>query len=188
MNSVMTAGTKIQKLQEAITAGYRPLQALLKDLRDAKLVTLQIKALNVKFEVLKTEALRLIAGYQPIAATQDAIATNEQKEQKVLASIPSGTVTNNCDFSSRLLHGTTDEKIWLVKKDINGAGLTFVLSQCGRYYETFAGDALRAIALLGMPTQLQIGALKAQVRTHYAQRLQQDAKAIGLTLHLYDRE
>lgn len=183
-----SAATKIVTLETAIAEGYRALQAQLKAFQEAKIVTLQVK-LNVSFEVLKTEAQRLIDGYRPIAETQDTTptATVEQKINKVVASLPTGTIANNSDFSVRINTGTADEKIWLVKKDGNGAGVTFVKTECGRYYESYAGDAIRSIAVLGMPTFVEAGVLRTLVAVPDAVRLQEDAQKLGLTLHLYDR-
>jgi DNA-binding transcriptional ArsR family regulator len=66
--TVMTAATKIEKLETAIALGYRRLQSQLKTLRDANLVTLRIK-LNKAFQVLKAEAQRLIELYKNDIAT-----------------------------------------------------------------------------------------------------------------------
>lgn len=76
--TVMTAATKVQKLENAIANGYRALQIQLRDLRDAQLIMIEV-SLNVNFEVLKAEAQRLIDAYKPIVETGNAIATNEEK-------------------------------------------------------------------------------------------------------------
>lgn len=185
--TVMTVATKVEKLETAIAEGFRPLQTTLRDMRDAKLITLEISNLRTSFDVLKAEAQRLIDGYRPIAEIQDATATNEQKIEKVLASLPAGTITNNSDFSARILDGTDDEKLWLVKKDGDGAALTFVKSEGARYYDCFAGDALRAIALIGMTAFIERNVLRTRVATPYAVRLVNEAKHVGLTLNLHDR-
>lgn len=110
----------------------------------------------------------------------------EQKINEVLTSLPTGTIVDNSDFGVRINTGNADEKIWLAKKDENGAGVTFVKTECGQYYESYAGDALRLIVLLGMPVFIGREALKTLVAVRDVVRLQEAAQKLGLTLHLYD--
>lgn len=136
--------------------------------------------------MLKDEAERIIESYRPFAETQDANETVDQETDKLLASLPTGTIANNSDFANRINTGTSDEKFWLVNKDKNGAGVTFVETECGQYYQSYAGDALRCIVLLEMPTFIWREVLKTMVAVRDIERLQEDAKKLGLTLHLYD--
>lgn len=186
-SKAMTAATKIEKIQTAITEGYRALQTLFKALRESGLVTLQVK-LNASFAVLKAEAQRLIEGYKPIAEVQGAIAKKQQEVEKVLESLPIDTISNNSVFGARLLTGTAEEKNWLIKKDGDGAGLTFIKDESLLFYETFAGDALRAIALLGTETYVENGVLKSRVSTHYAEKFIQEAQGVGLKINLHQRK
>ncbi len=111
----------------------------------------------------------------------------EQKINEVLASLPSDTIVDNSDFGDRINTGNVDEKIWLVKKNGNGAGMIFVKTECGQYYESYAGDALRSIVVLGLPTFIKGGVLRTLVAVPDALRLQENAQKLGLTLYLYDR-
>jgi hypothetical protein len=183
----LTAAAKIELIEIALADGkYRTLQKKLRYLRNTQQITIQ-GYLSDSHESLKAEAQRIILELKQIAETQDTIPTLERKVKKVLASLPADTIVDNSDFSDRINTGTADEKIWLVKKDGNGAGVTFVKTECGQYYESYAGDALRSIVLLKMPVFIWTGVLKTQVAVPDAVRLQKDAQKLGLTLHLYDR-
>jgi hypothetical protein len=185
----LTPAAKIELIEAALADGkYRTLQKQLRQLRDAQEIRLK-GYLSDSHESLKAEAQRIILELKPIAETQDATltATVERKVKKVLASLPAGTITNNSDFGDRINTGTADEKIWLVKKDRNGVGVTFVKTECGRYYESYAGDAIRSIALLKVPTFVEARVLRTLVAVPDAVCLQEDAQKLGLTLHLCDR-
>lgn len=185
----LSAATKVELIEIALADGkYRTLQKQLKELRDAQEIRLECY-LSDSHESLRAEAQRIIVELKPIAEIQDETitATVERKVKKVLASLPVRTITNNSDFGDRINTGTADEKIWLVNKDKNGAGVAFLKTECGRYYETYAGDAIRSIALLKMPTFVEAGVLRTLVAVSDAVRLQEDAQKLGLTLHLYDR-
>lgn len=182
----LTAAAKIELIEIALADGkYRTLQKQLRELRDAQEIRIE-HYLSDSHESLKAEAQRIILELKPIAQAQNE--TVDQKIDEVLASLPAGTIVDNSDFGVRINTGTVDEKIWLVNKDKDGAGVTFVKTECGRYYESYAGDAIRSIALLEMPTFVERGVLRTLVVVPDAVRLQEDAKALGLTLHLYDRD
>lgn len=184
-SAVMTAAAKIEWIQEALNSGnYRTLQRQLKALRDAQMVRIEI-SLNGSYKELKAQAERLIARLKPIAETQDEIATVEQKIDKVLASLPTGTIVDNSDFSSRINTGTATEKIWLVKKDGNGAGVTFVKSAGSVNHVCYAGDALRTIVLFNTAVIIRDGVLMTEVKDINLEGVMQQAKKIGLQIHLH---
>jgi hypothetical protein len=117
----------------------------------------------------------------------DTLTKQGQKISEVISSLPTGTIVDNSDFGDHINTGTADEKIWLVKKDGNGAAVIFIKTECGQYYETYAGDALRSIVVLGMPTYVEAGVVRTLIAVPDAVRLQENAQKLGLTLHLYDR-
>lgn len=180
----LTPETKIELLQNAIREGYRELKAQLKDLRDGKHLTLQIK-LTAPFEALVNEAHRLIEELKPIAEIDKETATTEEKLTKVLASLPTGTIKDNETFKAVRSNGTAREKTWIEKRKHDGAGITFLLSDEKLYYETFAGDALRACALLRLNPLIELGVLMARISVPYVDGLSERAKAIDITLHLH---
>ena len=178
------AQIKIERLTTATANGYRALQALLKALKDEKSITLQVK-LNSSFEVLKEEAKRLIESYQPIADTQTAIATNDQKIKKILASVPSGVVSNNSEFGKNILKGTNTEKRWLMKKDGNGEGIILYKPEGSAFYLSYAGDALRLIALLDTALVVCNGILMTEIRESDLTPIMKKARTIGLIITLH---
>lgn len=181
----MTAAAKIDWIQEALDSGnYRTLQRQLKALRDAQMVRIEI-CLNASYKELKAQAERLIAALKPIAETQDVIEIVEQKIDKVRASLPEGTIANNSDFCSRVNTGTAQEKYWLVKKDSNGDGVTFIKGGGNIYHYCYAGDALRVIAQFGTPIMIERGVLYTNIRDFDLESFMQKAKKLGLKINLH---
>lgn len=96
----LTAAAKIELIETALADGkYRTLQKQLRELRDAQQIILQ-RYLSDSHESLKEEAQRLIDELRPIAETQNAIETAEQRTDKVLASLPTETIANNLNFGN----------------------------------------------------------------------------------------
>lgn len=183
----MTATTTTKKLTTAIANGYRALQAQFKALRDENLITLQVK-LNSSFEVLKDEAERLIESYRSIADTEAAIAADAKKMQTIVASLPAKVITNNSDFSARILIASDKEKNWLILKDRNGEGVTLYKPEGSVFYASYAGDALRIITLFNTPTIIATGGvLMTQIGELDLEGILQRAKKMGLKMHFSDR-
>lgn len=183
----MTATTTTEKLTTAIANGYRALQAQFKALRDENLITLQVK-LNSSFEVLRDEAERLIESYRPIADTEAAIAADAQKIEKIVASLPASVITNNSDFSARILIASDKEKKWLILKDRNGEGVTLYKPEGSVFYASYAGDALRIITLFNTPTIIADGGvLMTEIGELDLEGILQRAKKMGLKMHFSDR-
>lgn len=183
----MTATTTTEKLTTAIANGYRALQAQFKALRDENLITLQVK-LNSSFEVLKDEAERLIESYRSIADTEAAIAADAKKMQTIVASLPAKVITNNADFSARILIASDKEKKWLILKDRNGEGVTLYKPEGSVFYASYAGDALRIITLFNTPTIIATGGvLMTQIGELDLEGILQRAKKMGLKMHFSDR-
>ena len=183
----MTATTTTEKLTTAIANGYRALQAQFKALRDENLITLQVK-LNSSFEVLKDEAERLIESYRSIADTEAAIAADAKKMQTIVASLPAKVITNNSDFSARILIASDKEKNWLILKDRNGEGVTLYKPEGSVFYASYAGDALRIITLFNTPTIIATGGvLMTQIGELDLEGILQRAKKMGLKMHFSDR-
>ena len=179
----ITTTTITERLTTATANGYRPLQAELKALKDEKLITLQVK-LNSSFEVLREESERLIESHRSIADTQAAIAADIQKVETLLASLPARVITNNSDFHHRILTGSDAEKIWLIKKDGNGEGVTLYKPEGSGIYVSYAGDALKIIALFNTPTIIgNGGVLTTEIKESDLEGVLKQAKKIGLKVH-----
>lgn len=216
-SEIKSNAAQIATLETAIAEGYRALQSKLKDFQEKKIVYLQVKLNSsfavLKTETERIiESYRPISEAQDATETvkqktdEENLTVNtpteEQKIEQVMASIPAGTITDNNYFlNSRLVSqtitGTPDEKMWLEKRqkdeakltfmESKSAVITFVKSDCARYYEAFAGDSLRSIALLGTDIEVKNGVLKTQVKAVDARRLRDKAKELGLTLVLHER-
>jgi hypothetical protein len=110
--------------------------------------------------------------------------TIEQKINKILASLPEGTIANNCDFSSRVKNGTPQEKYWLAKKDGDGDEATFVKGGGSIYHYCYAGDALRVIALFDTPIVITRGVLCTNIRDFDLESFLRKAKKMGVKINL----
>ena len=216
-SEIKSNAAKIATLETAIVEGYRALQSKLKDFQEKKIVYLQVKLNSsfavLKTEAERIiENYRSLSEAQDATETikqktdEENLTVNtpteEQKIKQVMASIPAGTITDNNYFLnsrlvSQIITGTPDEKMWLEKRqkdeakltfmESKSAVITFVKSDCTRYYETFAGDSLRSIALLKTDIEVKNGVLKTQVKAVDARRLRDKAKELGLTLVLHER-
>jgi hypothetical protein len=112
-------------------------------------------------------------------------ATVEQKLDKVLASLPEGTIANNSDFASRVKTVTAQENYWLVKKDGDGDGVTFIKGGGNIYYYCYADDALRVIALFDTPIMITRGVLCTNIRDFDLESFLHKAKKLGVKVNLH---
>jgi predicted RNA-binding protein (virulence factor B family) len=112
-------------------------------------------------------------------------ATVEGKLDKVLASLPEGTIANNSDFGSYVNTGTAQEKYWLTKKDGDGDGVTFIKGGGNIYHYCYAGDALRVIALFDTPIVTKRGILCTNIRDFDLESFLHKAKRMGVKVNLH---
>jgi hypothetical protein len=112
-------------------------------------------------------------------------ATVEQKINKVLASLPEGTITNNSDFGSCVNTGTAQEKYWLAKKNSDGDGVTFIKGEGNIYHYCYAGDALQVIALFDTPITIKRGVLCTNIRDFDLESFLHKAKKLDLKINLH---
>jgi|SRR4028119_1340317 hypothetical protein len=111
-------------------------------------------------------------------------ATVEQKLDKVLASLPEGTIANNSDFGSCVNIGTAQEKYWLAKKQSNGDGVTFIKGGGNIYHYCYAGDALQVIALFDTPIITKRGVLCTNIRDFDLENFLHKAKKLDVKVNL----
>lgn len=181
----LKAAAEIIKLIETALAhgGYRVLQKQLKELRDAQEIRIE-GYLSDCHDFLKAEAQRLINEFnaiaviaksepesiepesveleQPIALTETEIY--KEQLEAVVASVPVYTVVTNHDFDFRKEIGllTTEQQLWLERK--KGKEDSIVLLQASNLScISYAGDALRLIAILGTRTLVENHILKTHI-------------------------
>lgn len=112
-------------------------------------------------------------------------ATVEEKIDKILTSLPEGTIVNNSDFRSCVNTRTAQEKYWLAKKESNGDGVTFIKGEGQIYHYCYAGDALRVIALFNTPIMIKRGVLRTNIRDFDIESFLHKAKKIGVKVNLH---
>lgn len=112
-------------------------------------------------------------------------ATVEEKLDKVLASLPEGTIANNSDFGSCVNTGTAQEKYWFARKQSNGDGVTFIKGGGSIYHYCYAGDALQVIALFDTPITIKRGVLCTNICDFDLEGFLHKAKKLGVKVNLH---
>lgn len=122
---------------------------------------------------------------QPIADTQPATVTDAQKIRNVSACLPSGVISNNSEFSDSdsILKGTNLGKEWLRNKNGNSTGVTLYKPEGSGFYVSYAGDALKLIALLDTALVICNGVLMTEIRESDLYGIVEKAEKKGLKLH-----
>lgn len=202
----LTAAATIDLIETALAdGGYRTLQKQLKALRDEQQVIIE-RSLNNNYESLKAEAQRIIESLKPLCLPEmtETFETVEPTEaeiykadfEAVVASLPLLTVVTNLEFENREIpktvpNGMIEEGAWLSKKqrhEDEPSAIVLMKTPGNLNYVSFAGDALRLVALLGTRSIVQNGALKTLISRIDIGGVLHQAKKKGFDITVDDDE